>query len=330
MTDLQPFFIREQVIKACRSFFDEMKFHEVITPVLNRTIPFEENLFPFTTTWNRFSDSEQLFLSTSPEAALKKLLGEGIGNCYAIGKSFRNLEASGSHHHPEFLMLEWYREDSSYQQIMSDVKELVKNVKSKIDIFLGKKSSPILEFQNQKINLNEEWQVLSLVNLFRTHAQKELSEVLEDEKIREVAKEKGYMVEDSSWSQIFDQILLNEIEPHFPQAPFFLTDFPSKVSPLCQPQKNTPYLAERFEFFIFGKELGNGNTEGREVEKIRDSIKKEITKRKLPNDLLDESFLGSLEKMSHQKYAGIGLGIDRLAMIMANVKTIDEVTFFHQ
>src|SRR5258708_367510 len=112
MTDLQPFFIREEIIKSIRSFFEEQYFHEVIIPILYSSLPLEPTLYSFSTTWKTNEGDRELYLCTSPESALKKMLAVGIGNCFAIGKSFRNLESSGPRHNPEFLMLEWYREDA--------------------------------------------------------------------------------------------------------------------------------------------------------------------------------------------------------------------------
>src|SRR5256885_1283105 len=103
MTQLQPIFIREQVLMAIRSFFVGRGFHEVVVPVLNTVLPVEPNLFPFRTEWNTASKKKTLFLSTSPEAGLKKMMAVGVGNCFAIGKAFRNLEGAGDRHNPEFL-----------------------------------------------------------------------------------------------------------------------------------------------------------------------------------------------------------------------------------
>jgi len=317
MNNLHPVFIRENVISDTRTFFQNKHFHEVISPSLNTALPLEPNLYAFATTWQTASETKQLFLSTSPESAIKKMLARGIGNCFAIGSSFRNLEGAGSLHTPEFLMLEWYREDADYKDIMKDVKELI--------LFLNKDKSPNLTYQGETISLTDEWPIFSMVELFKKYADLNLEEILEDTVLFQKAKDKGYSIKNTTWGALFDQILVNEIELQLPKTPFFIVDFPARISPLCTPQKKRPYLVERFEVYLFGMELGNGNTEYTNVESVRNSFIKEKQMRELKGELappIDEEFLAALHKMSTKTYGGIGLGIDRLAMILADVTQI--------
>src|SRR6266498_2907542 len=109
MNNLQPYYIREELIHQTRQFFRTKNFREIIAPVLKESLPLEPNIYPFQTTWNRHNKQNPLYLVTSPESSLKKMLAKGVGNCFAIGHSFRNLESAGTKHNPEFLMLEWYR-----------------------------------------------------------------------------------------------------------------------------------------------------------------------------------------------------------------------------
>lgn len=328
MKELQPVFIREEIIKSIREFFYQKKFHEVITPSLNSALPLEPNLYAFSTKWKTSSFNKTLYLSTSPESALKKMLAKGIGNCFAISKSFRNLEGAGTLHTPEFLMLEWYREEADYSVIMNDAKDLILFIKKRIDTYLQREKSSSLSFQNETISLYSDWPVLSLVELFKKYADLDYQEILKDEEMFKKAKTKGYTVENAEWGALFDQILVNEIEPSLPKSPFFLTDFPARISPLCTPQKEKPYLAERFELYLFGIELANGNTEFTDAKTVRTLFEQEKKYREehdISTPLIDEVFLDALQMMSAKKYGGIGLGIDRLAMIMADVETITEI-----
>lgn len=348
MNILQLILIREKVIKSIRSFFDGQGFYEVITPVLNTALPLEPNIHAFSTIWDRPGKSQKLYLTTSPESALKKMLAEGIGNCYSIGHSFRNLEGSGPKHNPEFLMLEWYRSGADYKKIMEDVRELILHINSEF--------KDEISYQGESVSLSGKWPIVSLVDLFEKYADMDLEKILKfqfDSKSKQIknvwipdtslpavrqvrndnvdiyqlAGKKGYKAEGSSWEQIFNQIFLNEIEPYLPERPIFITDFPARISPLCKARADKPFLAERFEFYLFGMELGNGNTEktdSREVRRLFEEEKKERKKGGLSSPPIDEGFLKALEKMNKMgDFAGIGLGVERLAMIMADTENIN-------
>ncbi|MDO8610814.1 MAG: amino acid--tRNA ligase-related protein [bacterium] len=330
MMNFQPMFIREEIVKTIRSFFYAQKFHEIITPTLNTAIPLEPNLYPFTTTWNTLKETKTLFLSQSPERSIKLLLGQGIGNSFSIGHSFRNLENSGTLHIPEFLMLEWYRENADYKVIMKDVQSLILELKTKVDIFLKRNPSSILKYQNNKIDLSKPWNIYSLSDLFFEYAHINYEEMLAKENtIFKIAKQKGYQIKQSSWQELFDQLFVNEIEPKLPiDKPFFLIDFPSKISLLCKPQNKNPLLAERFEFYIAGMELGNGNTENTDTQSIKKVFIAEEKKRQLQNIItspIDNEFLHALDNMKSKTYAGIGVGIDRLTMLLSNSANISDL-----
>lgn len=333
MNNLRPVFIREEVIKGIRVFFEKQHFHEVIPPCMNFGLPIEPNIHPFVTTWKTSSESRKMYLSTSPEIGMKKMLAKGIGNCYGIGKSFRNLEGSGSLHVPEFLMLEWYRENGDYHDIMKDTEHLIVDIKHRIDTYLKRSVSDSLEYQGKKISLKGEWPVFSLIDLFKEYAGMDFEEIIKDEVLIQKAEEKGYNVENSTWFEVFDQIFVNEIENKLPLTPFFLIDFPARTSPMCAVKKDKPYVVERFEVFMFGKELGNGNTESTDSKYVRSLFEKEqdrLKKKGLPYPPIDEQFIHALEKMSDKVYGGVGIGIDRLAMIMADVTNITQVEQFYE
>lgn len=360
MKNLRPIYIKEEVIKAVREFFAGQNFHEMITPVLNKSLPLEPNLYPFKTVWDRAGKREDFYLSTSPEAALKKMIANGMGDCFAVGHSFRNMEGSGRQHNPEFLMLEWYRENADYRKIMEDVRELVIFIKKRIDRYLMSSAGLSLNYQGKSADLGGEWKVFSLVELFKKYAGMDLIKLAgpvgrfppasahdlravgrpsslttrftvksSDDLLIIQAKRKGYKVDGANWEQLFNQIFLNEIEPELPKTPFFLTDFPARISPLCAVKKENPEIAERFEFYLFGMELGNGNTENtdsKSVKKHMEEEKKIREKNKRIMAPIDREFLKALEAMSGKKYAGIGLGIDRLAMIFADEDDINSFT----
>lgn len=331
MKKLQGYFIREEILRAIRDFFAVQKFHEVIAPVLNEALPLEPTVYSFSTQWQKQNGEKTLYLSTSPESGIKKMLATGLGNCYAISKCFRNLEDSGPQHNPEFLMLEWYRKNAQYQDIMRDVEQLFIFIKKRVDVFLERKESNFLEYQHQKIDVVTQWPILSLETLFKKYVGIHLAEIISDKAIRNFATTKGYQTAGATWEQLFDQVVLNEVAPHFPALPFFLTDFPARISPLCAVNAHKKYLAERFEFFIAGMEIGNGNTENTDSQTVKKYFQAELSERKKTMKSahpIDQSFLDAIENLGITTYAGIGLGIDRLAMIFADTQNISDVEFF--
>lgn len=299
----ENFFTQKKIISIIRDFFNNQNFKEVTVPILSKAIPIEPNIYPF--------KINNYYLATSPERELKLLLAKGIGDCFTISPAFRDLEQTGPLHKSEFLMLEWYRKNSNYKDIMKDLEKLIIYIKKNLN--------------NEPLKLPSNFQILSLGNLFKKHLNIDLREIILNEiKLFEVAKQKNYQTKNATWQQLFDQILVNGIEPHLPKEPFFLTDYPAKVSPLCQPQKGKPYLAERFEFYLNGIEIANGNTENTNSQSIRKVFEKENLTRHQP---MDEEFLKALDvlKASNKNYAGAGLGLDRLTMVFNHIDNIHNI-----
>jgi len=305
MKQLKFFLLREKIIGLIREFFIRKRFHEVITPVLNNTIPLEPNIYPFQTEWTTVDGIKKMYLSTSPEKNLKEMLAMGLGNCFSVGHSFRNLESAGSLHTPEFLMLEWYRKNASYGDIMNDVRKLILYIQKKMKII------PMYDQSN-------DWAHYPLTGLFKKYTSLHLEEiVLSDEKLFAYAKKKGYQTKNTSWDNLYDQIFVSEIEPKLPKNPCFLVDFPSRISPLCTPKKDAPHFAERFELYILGVELANGNTENTDIQLVKKGLRHPI----------DDEFLASLKKMGNASYAGIGLGVDRLSMLFSGSRSLNYIKF---
>lgn len=326
---LEPIFIRERVIKSIRNFFEKQDFHEIIPPILNEAVPLEPHIYPFSTIWKTNEEEKIMYLPISPEGAFKKIFSHGVKKAFAIGKSFRNLEATGSQHIPEFIMLEWYREGVDYQKIIRDTQELM----IKIIQDLNSTNKQTLTYQKETITISGEWPQLSLAELFETHLHTDFKNILDDSKIVGIARKRGYNTQGFSWHALFDQLLVSEIEPQLPRGPFFLTDFPVRTSPLCTPKKDKPYLAERFELYMFGMELGNGNTEQTDGNVVKNIFMKEHELRKknsLINSPVDYEFIQALNAMNKKKYAGMGLGVDRVAMIMADIADITDIEILYK
>lgn len=327
---LSKILLHEHNIRNIRSYFVKEGFYEFTLPILKASLPLEPNIHALKTTWNTPKNSQTLYLSTSPESELKKIMATGITTkCFALTKSFRNLEGSGPHHQPEFLMLEWYRKNANYTKIMDDVKKLILSIKKSLNIFLKKPPSSIISLQDTPKDFSLKWPIISLIDAFTKYAKLNLTEILQDEVLWKEAKKKGYSIEkQTSWSELFDQIFLNEILPHLPANPFFLIDFPARISTLCQPRRNNPNFAERFELFIGRVEIANGNTENTNIKYVKRSFNEEKKRRNQTKKVIppiDNEFLQALEKMQDTTYAGVGLGVERLSMILSGTTDIKKL-----
>jgi lysyl-tRNA synthetase class 2 len=319
-TQMKSYIIRENIIKAIRQFFYDRDFHEIIPQVLNTALPLEPNLYPFVTTWKTRTGDKKLYLPLSPERSIKRMLSLGMGNCFALAKAFRNLEQEGTQHLPEFLMLEWYRQQADYTHIMNDAETLIAFISDYINKSLGVKK---IYHHNKIIELNKKWKTYSLEELFSEYAHVNLKKIIEDDEyLFEHAKKRGYIVDGSTWQEVFDQMFVNEIESELPPEPLFLIDFPSRVSPLCKQKKDNPLFAERFELYIAGVEIANGNTENTDRSYVQKTFEEEHKKTGMP---IDEEFLRALNKMNKNVYAGIGLGVDRLTMLLSNESSIQAI-----
>jgi len=187
----------------------------------------------------------------------------------------------------------------------------------------------LLEYISEKLDKDTawNWQTVSLNDLFAKYVGTSLGDLLSDDALHTLAAKSGYNTREATWTELFDQIFCNEIEPHLLKSPFFLVDFPARVSLLCKSQTDNPLFAERFEVYVAGMELGNGNTEQCDAAMVRKSFEQEQQFRldhKLPTHPIDEDFLQALEQLAQTKksYAGIGLGIDRLSMALTGQTNI--------
>lgn len=327
---LQQIILRDELMKATRAFFAERKFTEITPSILNDAVPNEPNIYPFITSWDGCSERQIKYLPTSPERSLKIALGTGLGDCYAIGHSFRNLEGSGSLHSPEFLMLEWYRVQSSYQKIMKEIEEYILYVSNRLTAIQEQASVCHAELivypeHRRREASRKGWTIISLKARFEEVLGMSYEKLSTDEQtLFDVAKKLGYTVENATWRQIFDQIFVNEIESKLPKDPVFLVDFPSRISPLCKRKSDSPHIAERFELYIQGIEIANGNNENTNVSEIREVFEKETGEGR---SLLDTQFLEALQTMhdSGNNYAGVGVGLDRLMMVMMGEEEITHI-----
>ncbi|HYQ61384.1 MAG TPA: EF-P lysine aminoacylase EpmA [Desulfatiglandales bacterium] len=287
--------LRAGLLQAVRHFFTEKNYLEVETPYLLPAPAPELHIDAIR--------AGEGFLHTSPELCMKRLLAAGYSKIFQICKCFRHGERGGRHL-PEFTLLEWYRADTDYLDLMDECEEMVAFVMEELGL------PPVLEFQGKAVDLRRPWPRLTVQEAFGRFASTSLEQAME--------------------SGRFDEILSFEIEPSigFPK-PVFLYRYPSSLAALSRLSEDDPGVAERFELYAAGVELANAFSELVDPVEQRARFERELAKRGQNGHTvypMPEKFLRSLPFMPES--AGIALGVDRLVMLLSNQKEIDSVVSF--
>lgn len=323
----QQYWVRERVIDAIRVFFKGRGFHEVEVPLLLPTPSTEPFLEVFKT---QLVDDQghkwDGFLPSSPEFALKKLLSAGSGSIFTITKSFRNGEGRSSRHNPEFTILEWYHTPGDYMTVAQDFEELMREI-SRVTGGDGK----ILNYQGCKYDIGGPWERISVVEAFQKYAGIDTETMLDRDKLKEASKKKGYQVDDeSTWEEMWNQIIANEIEPKLGvTGPTIMYDFPVSQAALAKKAKD-PRFAERWEVYLAGYELGNCFSELTDWREQESRCKADLLERKKLGKTeypMDTDFIDAL-KLGMPEAGGIAVGVDRLVALFADTPSIAETLFF--
>lgn len=301
---------RARLFNRIRQFFIEREVLEVETPLLSHATVTDKYLQSFKT--NYFSDSKQkqtLYLQTSPEFAMKRLLAADSGAIYQIAKAFRNQGESGRNHNPEFTLLEWYRPGFNHHDLMDEVECLLKL---------------ILDCSNaQRFSYGEIFQHYLQINPHKTSI----------EQLKQTASHFNLstlnltLLEKDDWLHL---LMTHGIEPHLPKQPVFIYDFPASQAALARIRPGNPALAERFEVYVQGLELANGFHELSSASEQERRFRNDLIQREKAGYSLvpiDEHFLAALAH-GLPDCAGVALGIDRLIMLAAEKNAIDEVIAF--
>lgn len=327
-TSAAPRLVRERVIDAIRAFFKERGYHEVETPLLVRCPGMEPYLDVFQTAWQTARGRRFVgYLTTSPEYAMKKLLAAGIGPIFQICKSLRNGEEVSALHNPEFTILEWYHPHADYLDLMGESEELFRYIGLAVD---PTSKGASLRYQGQRIDIGSPWDRLTVREAFQRYAGVDLHD--DPDRLVEAAEAKGYRVTaETTWEQAYHQIFLNEIEPHLGRrTPTILYDYPISMAALAQPSSRDPSVAERFELYVAGIELANAFGELTDAAEQRRRLEAERDERRRLGKTLydvDDDFIRALAT-GIPPSAGIAMGVDRLAMLFADVTSIREVLWF--
>jgi lysyl-tRNA synthetase class 2 len=317
----EVFVQRTKIIQAIRKFLDSQGFLEVETPIL-QPIYGGASAKPFKTFHNALGVS--LYLRIADELYLKRLIVGGYEKVYEFCKDFRN-EGMDKNHNPEFSMLELYSAYADYRDIMKLLQELILFVLT--DVF-GKTT---IEFQEKEINFNPPWKEISYLDAVKEYAGVDLFGKSE-EQIREIVKNLNLKEEvNIPKGKLIDTIFDVMVQPHLIQ-PTFITDYPLELSPLAKKHREKEGLTERFELFAGGSELGNAFSELNDPQDQRERFEAQMELAKRGDEeaqVLDEDFLRALE-YGMPPTGGLGLGIDRLVMLLTNSPSIREVIFFPQ
>ena len=319
--------LRQRIKAALRALFEEQGLQEVETPALQISPGLEPNLTAFATEIQSPADrqSHPLFLHTSPEFAMKKLLVAGAGPIFQFARVFRNAERSSTHH-PEFTMLEWYRPGETYQVLMEDCARVLSTtlkVAGRSDFsWAGKTCAP------------GPIEILSMVELFACYAKIDLPACLPNDelgrtRLAEAARRLDiHYSTDDDWDDLFFRIFLSRIEPHLGIGrPHIVTDYPVHMAALARVNPEDPRFAERFELYVCGLELANAFGELTDAEEQARRFGEDQSLREKKQGIaypVDEDFLAALQ-YGLPLSSGIALGFDRLVMLASGAERIEEV-----
>jgi len=307
------FILRSRTIATIRRWLDSRDFLEVETPVLQ---PLYGGALarPFTTHHNALD--RELFLRIAPELYLKRLIVGGLERVYELGKDFRN-EGLSPKHNPEFTMLEWYEAYAGYEDIAKELEELVAHVASEVG-YAG------------DVDFTAPWRRVTLRDAILERTGIDVLAHRERDDLVAAAGEKGISLDPTEvWPQLVDELLSKHVEPHL-KDPTFVTDYPVELSPFAKAHRSEPGLVERFECFAGGMEFANAFTELNDPDEQRARFEAQQRHSAAGDEEAqpyDEAFLRALEQ-GMPPTGGIGVGIDRLVMLLSGRMAIREVVLF--
>ena len=315
------FLKRSLIVKTMRQYFDEAGYTEVETPIL-QAIPGGASARPFITHHN--SLDIDLYLRIATELYLKRLIVGGFEGVYEIGKNFRN-EGMDRTHNPEFTCMELYVQYKDYNWMMSFTEKLLER------ICIAVNGKPESEIDGHVISFRAPFRRLPILEAIKEKTGYDLNDKSEDE-IRAICKELKMEIDDTMGKgKLIDEIFGEFCEGSFIQ-PTFITDYPIEMSPLTKRHRNNPNLTERFELMVNGKELANAYSELNDPLDQEERFQEQLRLSEKGDDeamFIDQDFLRALQ-YGMPPTSGIGIGIDRLVMLMTGNNTIQEVLLFPQ
>lgn len=312
---------RSQIIAAIRRFLLDRDFLEVETPML-QSIPGGAAARPFVTHHNALD--MDLYLRIAPELYLKRLIIGGLSErVFEINRNFRN-EGISTRHNPEFTMLELYQAYADYNDMMTLTEELVSYAAEQV---LGSKK---VMFNGREIDFTSPWPRKSMVDLVKEETGVDFLEITAPKVAREAAKKLGVAVKDTdNWGKVVEAVFGEKVEPQLLQ-PTHVTNFPLDISPLAKVHRDNPLLTERFETFVNAWEIANAFSELTDPLDQRARFEAQVKERESGDDeaqRMDHDFLTALE-YGMPPAGGLGIGIDRLIMLLTDSPSIRDVIAF--
>lgn len=319
--DVKDVFIkRTKIIKAMRNYLDSRGFLEVETPTLH-VIPGGASARPFITHHNALNID--LYMRIALELHLKRLLVGGLERVYEIGRNFRN-EGISTKHNPEFTMIELYQAYADYEDMMEITENMIGYIAKEV---LG---DTVINYQGEKIDLTPPWERITMVDAVKKYANVDYHDWKTDADAIAAAKDLGLEVEkDATKGSVLNLIFEEKVEPHLVQ-PVFIKDYPIEISPLAKKIPGNEDFTYRFEAFVVSRELANAFSELNDPIDQKERFKKQMELREKGDDeahRMDEDFVRALE-YGMPPAGGLGIGIDRLIMLLTDSPSIRDVILF--
>lgn len=316
----KTFIARSKIVRAIRNFMDSKGFIEVETPTLN-TIPGGAAARPFITHHNALDID--MYMRIATELHLKRLIVGGMEKVYEIGRIFRN-EGMDIRHNPEFTTIESYEAYADFEDVMNNTEELIRYCAREVC------GTEQITYQGVEIDLSH-FERLTMIDSVKKYSGVDFNEIKTDEEAQAVAKEKGLEVDPIKCTRgdiialFFDEYVEDKLV-----QPTFIYDYPVEISPLAKRKPEQPELTERFEVFVTGRELGNAFSELNDPIDQRKRFEAQAALRAAGDEeanMIDEDFLAALE-YGMPPTGGVGIGIDRLVMLLTDSYSIRDVILF--
>ena len=318
----ETFIARSQIIRSMRRYLDDQGYLEVETPMMH-SIPGGASARPFVTHHNALDIP--LYMRIAIELHLKRLIVGGLEKVYEIGRVFRN-EGVSTRHNPEFTMIELYEAYADYNDIMNLTENLIAHIAQDV---LGTTTVP---YGDQQIDLKPRWTRLHMVDAIKEYVGVDFWKKIDVEEARQLAKEHGVEIKDNMlYGHIVNEFFEQKIEEKLIQ-PTFIYGHPVEISPLAKKNPEDPRFTDRFELFIVAREYANAFTELNDPIDQKGRFEEQLKEREQGNDeahLMDEDFIEALE-YGMPPTGGLGIGIDRLVMLLTNSPSIRDVLLFPQ
>ncbi|MDD4801761.1 MAG: lysine--tRNA ligase [Syntrophomonas sp.] len=316
----EVFVKRSQIIKEMRQYLDGKDFLEVETPMMH-PIAGGATARPFITHHNALDMS--LFLRVAPELYLKRLIVGGMEKVYEINRSFRN-EGISTRHNPEFTMLEIYQAYADFEVMMELTEDLVSSVMLKTN------GTMIAEFEGQQLDFTPPWRRVTMLDIIKEHTGLDFKVIKEDDEARQAARQLGLTIKGTeSRGEIINEVFEEYVEDKLIQ-PTFVYGHPVEISPLAKRNAANPEFTDRFEVFIMQREIANAFSELNDPLDQRERFMKQVEKREggdVEAQMMDEDYINALE-YGMPPAGGLGIGIDRLIMLMTDSSSIRDVILF--